>query len=97
MLSQSTIKNQIASHRSILTDKYHITSLFLFGSYARNEAHENSDIDLLVDFSETPDLLSFIETEEYLNSLFGKVVDLVPKRKLREELKQEVLQEAVRL
>ena len=84
----STLKTQLASH-------YHITSLALFGSLARDEATEKSDVDVLVDFSQTPDLLTFIELEEKLKSALGKNVDLVPKRKLRAELSQSILQEAI--
>ncbi|AHJ14289.1 nucleotidyltransferase family protein [Sulfurospirillum multivorans] len=84
----SALKAQFAGH-------YHITSLALFGSTARGEATEKSDIDLLVDFSQTPDLLTFIELEEKLKSALGKNVDLVPKRKLRAELCQNILKEAI--
>ena len=62
---------------------------------ARDEATEKSDIDVLVDFSLTPDLLTFIELEEKLKSALGKNVDLVPKRKLRAELSQSILKEAI--
>lgn len=84
----SALKTQLASH-------YHIVSLALFGSTARGEATQNSDIDVLVDFSQTPDLLTFIELEEKLKSALGKNVDLVPKRKLRAELSQSILKEAI--
>lgn len=84
----SALKAQFAEH-------YHITSLALFGSMARGEATEKSDVDLLIDFSQTPDLLTFIELEEKLKSALGKNVDLVPKRKLRAELSQNILQEAI--
>ncbi len=84
----SALKVQFAGH-------YHITSLALFGSMARDEATEKSDVDVLVDFSQTPDLLTFIELEEKLKSALGKNVDLVPKRKLRAELSQNILKEAI--
>lgn len=84
----SALKTQLASH-------YHITSLALFGSFARDEATQNSDVDVLVDFSQTPDLLTFIELEEKLKSVLGKNVDLVPKRKLRAELSQNIFKEAI--
>lgn len=70
----SALKTQLASH-------YHIKSLALFGSLARDEATEKSDVDVLVDFSQTPDLLTFIELEEKLKRALGKNVDLVPKVK----------------
>lgn len=84
----STLKAQLAPH-------YHITSLALFGSTVRGESTQNSDVDVLVDFSQMPDLLTFIELEEKLKNALGKNVDLVPKRKLRAELSQTILKEAI--
>ena len=75
--------------------KYAIESLYTFGSYAREEQHKRSDIDILVDFKKTPDLLTFIELEEYLSDKLNLAVDLVPKRKLKKELKEQILSEAV--
>ncbi len=90
--------NTIAILRSIkneISGKYHINSLALFGSVARGEDNANSDVDLLVEFSTTPDLLTFIELEERLKEVLGRNVDLVPRRKLRAELVDAVLKEAV--
>lgn len=39
------IKERVAP----IADKYHLAAVYLFGSYARREATENSDVDLLVD------------------------------------------------
>lgn len=78
-----------------LSAKYHIDSLALFGSVARGDEHEDSDVDLLVEFSTTPDLLTFIELEENLKERLGFRVDLVPKRKLKAELVDRITKEAV--
>ncbi len=75
--------------------KYHVNSLALFGSVARGDDKVGSDVDLLVEFSATPDLLTFIELEERLREALGRNVDLVPRRKLRAELVDTVLKEAV--
>ncbi len=75
--------------------KYHIDSLALFGSVARGDDNANSDVDLLIEFSATPDLLTFIELEERLKEALGRNVDLVPRRKLRTELVDIVLKEAI--
>ncbi|MBP1681078.1 MAG: nucleotidyltransferase [Proteobacteria bacterium] len=95
MSEKELILQKLSALKAQFSGHYHITSLALFGSMARGEATEKSDIDLLVDFSQTPDLLTFIELEEKLKSALGKNVDLVPKRKLRAELSQNILQEAI--
>jgi hypothetical protein len=95
MSEKELILQKLSVLKAQLAPNYHITSLALFGSMARNEATEKSDIDVLVDFSQTPDLLTFIELEEKLKIALGKNVDLVPKRKLRAELSQSILKEAI--
>lgn len=52
----------------------------VFGSFARNEQNELSDIDLLVDFAERKNLLDLIGIEQELEELLGKKVDLITNR-----------------
>jgi predicted nucleotidyltransferase len=94
-LDKTSILNYLKEHYSEFQNKYSVESLYLFGSYARDEQTENSDIDILVDFKKTPDLLTFIELEEYLSKSLQKSVDLVPKRKLKMSIKEQILDEAI--
>jgi len=94
-LDKTNILNYLNEHYSEFKDKYNVDTLYLFGSYARDEQNDNSDIDLLVDFKQTPDLLTFIELEELLSHSLKKHVDLVPKRKLKVAIKDQVLKEAI--
>ncbi len=75
--------------------RFHVRSLSLFGSQARGEARETSDIDLLVDFDTPIDLLQFIELEEHLSDLLGKPVDLVLRDSIKPMLRERILSEAV--
>ena len=59
-----------------LTKKYHVKTLSLFGSYVHNQQNKNSDLDILVTFSQTPCLFTFIELQYYLTDLLGIEVDL---------------------
>jgi len=95
LTEKTNILNYLKEHYSEFKEKYSIESLYLFGSYAREEQTANSDVDLLVDFKKTPDLLTFIELEEYLSHSLKKHVDLVPKRKLKMNIKDQILQEAI--
>ena len=94
-LDKTNILNYLKEHYSEFKDEYHIDSLYLFGSFARNEQSVNSDIDLLVEFKKTPDLLRFIELEEYLSTSLQNSVDLIPKRKLKAEIRDQILKEAI--
>lgn len=73
---------------------YGITFLGVFGSCARNEAKDTSDIDILVKFSE-PKGLEFITIQEELTKLLRKKVDLVTKGALHHLLKDKILKEVV--
>lgn len=76
-----------------------ISYLGLFGSQARNEADINSDIDLLVEFSETPSLLKHVGIEyEFSENLFGnRKVDLITKKSLNKHIMSYVVKDVVTL
>jgi predicted nucleotidyltransferase len=95
MLSLQQVKNSLTSVKPYLQQKYNISTMSIFGSYAREEQTNQSDIDILVEFQKTPDLLTFIEIEEFLNKKLKSVVDLVPQRKLKSQLKSQILKEAI--
>ena len=95
MKTLSEIKTIIAQHRDVLSEKYGVSVVGVFGSYVRGEGSSGSDLDLLVDVLRPISLLELIGAEQYLSEKLGVKVDLVPKRSLREELKEEILNEAV--
>lgn len=78
-----------------LAEKFHVSSLEVFGSYVRNEQTPESDLDVLVTFDKTPGLLGFIALEHHLEDLLGIKVDLVMKSALKPRIGQVVLREAV--
>jgi predicted nucleotidyltransferase len=61
---------------------HQIKSVGVFGSFARNEERETSDIDLLVEFEESPNLLDLIGLEQELSDLLNRKVELITKRSL---------------
>lgn len=94
------IKKILESHKAELREKYKIKEIGVFGSYVRGEQKKRSDIDILVEFDELPDLLRFIEIERYLEKLIHKKlihkkVDLIEKTGIRPELKDIILKETV--
>lgn len=72
-----------------------VKSLALFGSVARREERAVSDVDLLVEFDKAVGLFGFIGVKEYLENLLGCKVDLVSRRAVIEELKEDIYREAV--
>jgi predicted nucleotidyltransferase len=94
-MSQQQIVATLQNAKDDLSRRYAISQLALFGSASQDEASESSDIDLLVSFTTTPDLLTFLELEEELTRLLGKKVDLVPERKLKATLRESIDREKI--
>ncbi|MBT1698225.1 nucleotidyltransferase family protein [Fulvivirgaceae bacterium PWU4] len=79
MLTKEEILKRLREHKTELQRKFPLKSLALFGSYARNEQTDTSDIDVLVEFSE-PVGFEFIDLIEELERLFNHKIDLVSKK-----------------
>jgi predicted nucleotidyltransferase len=79
----------------MLTERYNVERLEVFGSYVRAEQKKDSDLDILVTFKEDPSLLTYIAIENYLSDLLGVKVDLVMKDSLKPKIGQRILREAV--
>ena len=84
---------KLRQHLPSLAKQYRVKSLGVFGSYVRQEQHQDSDIDLLVAFDEPPSLLKFIELENHLTDLLGGKVDLVMQDALKPAIGRQVLSE----
>jgi len=80
-----------------LAERYNVASLSLFGSVARDEALPDSDVDLLVEFSQPVGLFLFIELQQHLEAMLGCKVDLGTPRSLKPRIKEQVLREAIRV
>ena len=76
---------------------FSIKGLYLFGSYAREEAKEESDLDILVEFEQDAPigLFEFARLRRRLSELVGREVDLVTRDAIRPEMRDEILREAV--
>lgn len=75
MLSRETILMFLHDKKQQLRDEFGVTKIALFGSYARNEAREDSDIDLLIDM-EDKDFVKRFELKEFLERSFNRKVDV---------------------
>ncbi len=67
----------------------------LFGSFARNEAGPESDVDLLVEFPEDKTMLDLIELQDNLESALGEKVDIVTYRSIHHLLRDQILREQI--
>ncbi len=78
--------------------RFHVESLAVFGSVARDEATAGSDIDILVEFEQGSEvgLFEFIRLKQVLEELLGCGVDLATPDAIREEMRDKILREAIR-
>src|SRR5262245_31198464 len=84
-------------HRRALVERYHIESLGVFGSYLRNQQHDDSDLDVLVTFTQTPSLFTLVALQDELQELLGTSVDVVLKTSLKPRIGQQILREVVEI
>lgn len=86
----------IADHREEL-GRFNVRALYLFGSVARDEATDVSDVDVLVDFDGPATSDRYFGVQFCLEDLFGCSVDLVTEKALRPELRRFIEAEAIRV
>lgn len=83
--------------KSTLQEHYQATTLGIFGSYARQEQQENSDVDILIDYIHSPSLIKVVELRDFLSDRLGMKVDIVTVKGLRDDIKAQVLSEVIYL
>lgn len=94
MLSRDTVAERLKQYMPFLREKYHVKRIGFFGSYARNEQREDSDVDILVEFSK-PVGFEFIDLKFYLEELFNRKVDLATVEALKPRIKEDILKEVI--
>ena len=87
----------LSSHREELEQRFGICSLALFGSVARGEGGPDSDVDILVEFRETPGLAEYMGLKFWLEDRLGRHVDLVMDKALKPWARPLVEAEAIRV
>lgn len=91
-MMREEVKRILKEQKEFLNREHHVSKIGVFGSYARDEHSESSDIDILVEFTR-PVGFEFIELKDYLETIFNKSVDLVTVKALKPYMKDEILSE----
>ena len=78
-LDKTNILNYLKEHYSEFKSKYNVEQIGLFGSYARDEATENSDIDIFVKMK--PSLFDMVAIKEQIENDLNKKVDIIREHK----------------
>ncbi|MBN8861004.1 MAG: nucleotidyltransferase family protein [Sphingobacteriales bacterium] len=85
MYSTSQILQILSTKKVELQTRYPISELGLFGSYARGDFNEHSDIDILVDFHDSIDGFKYIRLAHELEDTFHNKIDLVSRKGIKEK------------
>jgi len=77
--------------------RFSVKDLYLFGSVARDEAIDDSDVDILVEFEPNAKigLFQFVRLQRFLSELIECNVDLATPDALHKHLKEDILKEAI--
>lgn len=94
MTNLNNIKQILIQLKPELIDKYHISSIGLFGSVVRDDFTSSSDIDIIVDFSQ-PIGIEFIDLADLIEEKLKKNVDLVSKKGIKAKYYQEIESEII--
>ncbi len=86
----------LKKHEEEIKKRYNVSKIGVFGSYARGEGKEESDVDIFVEFRKgfkTFD--NYMDLKFYLEDLFSRRIDLVTFKALKPQLKKDILKEVV--
>ena len=94
MEKKNKILNVLKYNKQYIQANFKVNTIGLFGSYARNDFHSKSDIDILVTFSE-PTFDHYMDLKFYLENIFGRSVDVVMEKTVKKRLKKLIVQETL--
>lgn len=94
-MNRSQALQILAANKAILAERFCVSRLALFGSFARDAARDDSDIDIIIGFNGPATSDRYFGAQFLLEDLLGRNVDLVTEKALRTELKPYIEQEAI--
>ena len=93
-----TIKEKIAQNKEYLYKTYGVEEIGVFGSFARGDNNENSDIDIAIEINHDKAVVGFFEfgrMERFLEDLLGRKIDLVTKRSIKPYIRERILSQMI--
>lgn len=96
-MDASTVISTLRAHEAELRAEG-ISHVYLFGSVARGEADEKSDVDLFYDYdSERFGFLQFMKVRDRVPEILGRDVDIMPRKGIHPRIRDAVVAEAIRV
>ncbi len=93
MKTRQEILQILSRHLEEIRGEYGVERIGVFGSVLRDEQTDESDVDVLVEFSQAVGMVRFLQLEHSLQDLLGARVDLVTRKALKKHIGQRIMRE----
>jgi len=94
-MKRETIIQYLSDHKAEFEQKFGVTKIGLFGSYARRQNHKDTEIDIIVEL-EKPDLLTLVAIKQKIEEDLGINVDIIRNReRMNRTLKKRIERDAI--
>ena len=94
-MNRDEVLSVLRAHKATLAQRFGVAELAVFGSFARDRATDDSDLDVLVRFDGPIHWERYFGAQFYLEDLLGRPVDLVTEKDLQPEVRRHVESEVV--
>ena len=94
-MNRDEVLKVLKTHKATLAQRFGVTDLALFGSIVRDQATDDSDVDILVKFDSPATSKRYFGVQFYIEDLLGRPVDLVTDKALRAEMRPFIEREMV--
>ncbi|MHA1996001.1 MAG: nucleotidyltransferase family protein [Candidatus Hodarchaeales archaeon] len=95
MLTKKKIIDFLEAEMPFLMEAYNVNTIGLFGSYAREEQTETSDLDLLIEFTKPISYFTLFKLEDYISDKLGINAEIVTPDGLKELIKPIIMREVL--
>jgi len=96
-MNKAEVLSLLNGRRGEILRRFRIKTLGVFGSAARDEMHEGSDVDVLVEFNGPPTFDAYMDLKFFLEELLGTKVDLVTDSGLKPRARPHVEKDLIRV
>ncbi|MBI5785383.1 MAG: nucleotidyltransferase family protein [Rhodocyclales bacterium] len=94
-MNRSQALQVLTANKAVLAERFGVSRLALFGSFARNAARDDSDVDIIIGFDGPATSDRYFGAQFFLEDLLGRNVDLVTEKAMRTELRPFIEKEAI--
>ncbi len=94
-MNKEAVLIQLGDRAEEIRKRFSVKALWLFGSITREEATDDSDVDVLVEFDRKASFDLFMDLKFYLEELLGTKVDLVTDKAVRPRMRREIEKEII--